>query len=197
MLFVGFNLTFFPMHLLGLGGMPRRVYTYLPTSGWTSGNVTASIGAGVLTLGLILFVTNVGWALTRGALAGDNPWDASTLEWATASPPAAYNFEYLPTVSSTEPLWETAVRPRVIGLRTETREILITDAIDATPHHRQHLDGGSVWPLLTALVTGVGVIMAIFTPWGVVVGACLALVTLTGWFWPRGEAPGGSARTSA
>jgi cytochrome c oxidase subunit I+III len=196
-LFVGFNLTFFPMHLLGLGGMPRRVYTYLPTSGWTSGNVTASIGAGVLTIGLILFVTNVAWALTRGAPAGDNPWGAGTLEWSTASPPPAYNFEYLPTVSSTEPLWETGARPRVIGLQTETREILITDAIDATPHHCQHLDGGSLWPLLTALVTGLGVIMAIFTPWGVVVGACLALVTLTGWFWPRADAPGGSARTSA
>src|SRR6185436_16174554 len=96
-LFVGFNLTFFPMHLLGLGGMPRRVYTYLPTSGWTSGNLTASIGAGVLTLGLLLFVTNVTWALTRGAPAGDNPWGADTLEWATSSPPPAYNFAYLPT----------------------------------------------------------------------------------------------------
>ena len=194
--FVGFNLTFFPMHLLGLGGMPRRVYTYLPSSGWSNGNLIASIGAAVLATGFVLFAINVVWTLKRGTPAGDNPWGAATLEWATPSPPPPYNFAYLPTVDGLSPLWSTRERPVVTGLRSDVREILITDPIDATPDHRQQLDGGSVWPLLTAIATGIGVIIAIFTPWGVTLGACLALVTLTGWFWPRGDAPGGTARSS-
>jgi cytochrome c oxidase subunit 1 len=184
------------MHLLGLGGMPRRVYTYLPSSGWSNGNLIASIGAAVLASGFVLFAINVVWTLKRGTPAGDNPWGAATLEWATSSPPPPYNFAYLPTVDGLSPLWSTRERPVVTGLRSDVREILITDPIDATPDHRQQLDGGSVWPLLTAIATGIGVIIAIFTPWGVTIGAGLALVTLTGWFWPRGEAPGGTARSS-
>ena len=195
-IFVGFNLTFFPMHLLGLGGMPRRIYTYLPTSGWSNGNLIASLGAGLLTIGVLLFASNVMWTLTRGAPAGPDPWQSATLEWATSSPPPPYNFAYLPTVDGAEPLWSPLERPVVVGLRTDVREILITDPIDAVPDHRQHLDGGSLWPLATALATGIGVIMAIFTPWGVTVGACLVLVTLTGWFWPRANVAGGTARTS-
>ena len=196
-LFIGFNLTFFPMHLLGLGGMPRRVYTYAPGSGWATGNALASLGAVILTAGLVLFLVNVVWTLRRGAPAGDNPWGASTLEWATASPPPSYNFAYLPTVDDRDPLWSPTERPVVTGLRTDTREILITEGVDATPDHRQHLDGGSIWPFLTAVAAGLGVITAIFTPWGVTIGAVLCGVTLTGWFWPRVEATGGEARESA
>jgi cytochrome c oxidase subunit I+III len=196
-LFIGFNLTFFPMHLLGLGGMPRRVYTYAPDSGWATGNVLASLGAVVLTAGLVLFLVNVVWTFRRGAPAGENPWGASTLEWATTSPPPSYNFAYLPTVDDPDPLWSPTDRPVVTGLRTDTREILVTEGVDATPDHRQHLDGGSVWPFLTAVAAGIGVITAIFTPWGVTIGAVLCGVTLTGWFWPRGEATGGQARKTA
>jgi cytochrome c oxidase subunit 1 len=196
-LFVGFNLTFFPMHLLGLGGMPRRVYTYTAETGWHSGNLVATAGAALLTAGLALFLLNVLWTLRRGAPAGDNPWGASTLEWATTSPPPSYNFAYLPTVDDHDPLWSPTDRPVVTGLHTDVREILITDGIDATPDHRQHLDGGSIWPFLTAIATGIGVITAIFTPWGVTIGAVLAAVTLTAWFWPRGEPSGGAARRSA
>jgi cytochrome c oxidase subunit I len=187
-LFVGFNLTFFPMHLLGLGGMPRRVYTYGSDTGWGTGNIVASLGAVVMTAGLVLFLANVVWTLRRGLPAGDNPWGASTLEWATASPPPSYNFALLPTVDDRDPLWSPTAVPVVTGLRTDTREILITDAIDATPDHRQHLDGGSIWPFLTAVAAGIGVITAIFTPWGVTIGAVLCGVTLIAWFWPRGEA---------
>jgi cytochrome c oxidase subunit I+III len=135
--FIGFNVTFFPMHLLGLAGMPRRVYTYLPTSRWTGANFTATVGAVVLVLGLVLFVANVGWTLTRGAPAGDDPWQAGTLEWATTSPPAPYNFVHLPVVEGPEPLWSSGERAVVTGLRTDAREILVTDAIDARPDHRQ------------------------------------------------------------
>jgi len=195
-LFVGFNLTFFPMHLLGLGGMPRRVYTYLPETGWATGNLLASIGAAILAIGFVIFLVNVVRTLTRGAPAGDNPWGASTLEWATTSPPPPYNFAYIPTVDDHDALWSATDRPVVTGLRDDVREILVSDAIDATPDHRQHLDGGSIWPFLTAVGAGIGIITAIFTPWGVTIGAILCAITLTGWFWPRGE-PSGEARTSA
>ena len=194
-LFVGFNVTFFPMHVLGLGGMPRRVYTYAADSGWATGNLVTSLGALVLTLGLVLFLANVAWTLRWGPPADADPWGASTLEWATVSPPPAYNFAYLPTVDDRDPLWSPTVHPVVTGLRTDVREILVTDAIDATPDHRQHLDGGSIWPFLTAVAAGIGVITAIFTPWGVTIGAVLCTITLTGWFWPRG-ANGGEARQS-
>jgi cytochrome c oxidase subunit 1 len=195
-LFVGFNMTFFPMHVLGLGGMPRRVYTYAADTGWATGNLVTSLGAVVLTIGFVLFVANVAWTLRWGPPAGDDPWGASTLEWATSSPPPSYNFAYLPTVDDRDPLWSPTEQPVVTGLRTDVREILITDAIDATPDHRQHLDGGSIWPFLTAVAAGIGVITAIFTPWGVTIGAVLCTITLTGWFWPR-EPSGGEARRSA
>ncbi len=186
--FVGFNLTFYPMHQLGLAGMPRRIYTYLPETGWGHLNLLSSAGTVLLTLGVLLFVANLAWSLRRGVLAGDNPWGAETLEWSTASPPPAYNFEQLPVVESRYPLWADPRPLRVvIGLRADTREVLVTDAVDATPQHRHHLDGASLWPFLSALAVGVGIIIALFSAWGVVVGGVLLLVTLTGWFWPHRE----------
>jgi len=186
--FIGFNLTFYPMHQLGLSGMPRRIYTYLPETGWGRLNFLATAGVVVLTLGVLLFIVNVAWSLRRGELAGDNPWDADTLEWSTASPPPVYNFAELPVVESRHPLWaEPRPLRAVIGLRSDRRDVLVTDPIDATPDHRHHLEGPSVWPVLTALAVGIGVITALFTAWGVVIGAALLLVTLTGWFWPHRE----------
>jgi cytochrome c oxidase subunit 1 len=83
-------------------------------------------------------------------------------------------------------LWSTHERPVVTGIRTDVREVLVTDPIDATPDHRHRLDGASIWPLLTAVAATIGIVTALFTPWGVTLGALLALITLTGWFWPRG-----------
>jgi heme/copper-type cytochrome/quinol oxidase subunit 1 len=86
LMFIGFNLVFFPMHQLGLNGMPRRVYTYLPETGWGTLNMIASLGAFILAGGVLVFVINVIWARYAGAVAGDNPWAADSLEWATTSP---------------------------------------------------------------------------------------------------------------
>src|SRR5207248_346515 len=96
--FVGFNLTFFPMHLLGLRGMTRRVYPYPPEAGWGNLNMVASLGAVLMIAGTAVFLVNVFRSRRVGALAGDNPWGASTLEWATSSPPSESNFVYPPTV---------------------------------------------------------------------------------------------------
>jgi cytochrome c oxidase subunit I len=105
-LFAGVNLTFFPMHIVGLRGMPRRVYTYPAEIGWDWLNMAESIGAVVTVVGILLFMINVIWSRKRGVIAGANPWGAATLEWATTSPPAEYNFVVIPSVRGRDPLWE-------------------------------------------------------------------------------------------
>ena len=96
--FVGFNAAFFPMHIVGLWGMPRRVYTYPVELGWGPINLFITAGALVLFLSFVLFAFNVVRSLRTAAPAGDNPWGAGTLEWATISPPPSYNFARIPVV---------------------------------------------------------------------------------------------------
>jgi cytochrome c oxidase subunit I+III len=186
LLFVGFNVTFFPMHVLGLNGMPRRVYTYLESTGWSGLNQLASGGALLIAASLAVLVTNVARALRSGPIAPDDPWRADTLEWSVASPPPSYGFAALPVVHGAHPLWEPPQEPRwVVGLATDHREILVTRVLDAEPDHRFEQPGPTLWPLGLALATGVTFVGAIFTPWAVVVGAVPTFVCLLGWFWPR------------
>jgi cytochrome c oxidase subunit 1 len=103
---IGFHLTFDPQHFAGMLGMPRRVYTYLPGRGWEIWNLISSIGAFVQGAAVLCFVINLFWSARKGKIAGDDPWDAWTLEWATTSPPPEYNFEELPEVRSRRPLWD-------------------------------------------------------------------------------------------
>ncbi len=103
---VGLTLAFFPMHLLGLLGMPRHVYTYPDLPGLAGLNLTSTIGAFILALATLIFLANVIVSLLHGPLAGDDPWDAWTLEWATSSPPPHYNFATLPVVHSRRPVWD-------------------------------------------------------------------------------------------
>jgi len=185
-MFVGFNLTFFPMHILGLRGMPRRVYTYQPNLGWADLNLLASAGGVLLTLGVLLFIVNALRALRAGALAPANPWGAATLEWATASPPPAYNFLRPPTVDGRDTLWtQPADQPVVVGLRSDVRQVLVTRMLDAEPDLKVEFPDSSIWPLLAALATTAMFVASIFTPWAVPIGMLPIFVTLTGWFWPR------------
>ena len=186
LMFVGFNLAFFPMHLLGLRGMPRRVYTYLPETGWTSMNLLASLGGVLLTLGVLVFIVNFFWSRRHGVVAGDNPWGASTLEWATPSPPPAYNFLRPPTVAGRDTLWTQAPdQPVVTGLRSDVRQVLVTKVLDAEPDYIDDFPQPTIWPLLAALATTALFIGSIFTPWAVVWGAIPVTVALVGWFWPK------------
>ena len=105
-MFVGFNAAFFPMHIAGLMGMPRRIYTYPANVGWSAVNLITSIGSLAFAVGILLLLLNIAVSLRRGARAGANPWHAPTLEWSTPSPPPQYNFVVIPTIASRHPLWE-------------------------------------------------------------------------------------------
>jgi heme/copper-type cytochrome/quinol oxidase subunit 1 len=184
--FVGFNMTFFPMHVLGLHGMPRRIYTYAAAMGWGPLNLTASLGAALIAAAVLVFIADAVIALYAGARAPANPWGAGTLEWDTASPPPACNFIQPPTVGARQPLWDNPPgQPVVVGLRTDVRDVLVTHVLDAEPDHRIEFPDPSAWPLLTAIATTAMFIGSIFNPWAVVYGAVPMFVTMTGWFWPK------------
>jgi heme/copper-type cytochrome/quinol oxidase subunit 1 len=106
MIFIGFNLTFFPMHQLGLLGMPRRISDYASNVGWNDLNLAATIGGFTIAASMIPFLWNVFLSRRNGPIAGDNPWEANTLEWATTSPPPPYNFDKLPEIRSERPLFD-------------------------------------------------------------------------------------------
>jgi cytochrome c oxidase subunit 1 len=138
--FVGFNLTFFPMHFAGLLGMPRRIYTYAPALnvGWM--NTLETVGAFILAAGVLVAAVNALRSLRSGERAPTNPWDAPTLEWSIPSPPPPYNFATVPVVQSRYPLWERDSRA---GDRAPA----------AAPHdgHGIHMPNPSYWPALSAL----------------------------------------------
>ena len=188
LIFVGFNLTFFPMHILGLEGMPRRVYTYQPEMPWGGLNMFVSLSAVVLAAGFLLFFIDAFRSARSGSLAGANPWAASTLEWATSSPPPAYNFRRIPVVDSREPLWETPDElPVASGLRLDRRELIVSTVVEAVAESRESSPRNSIWPLWAAIATAIMLIWSIFSPWAVVWGSIPVAITLIGWFWPKGS----------
>jgi cytochrome c oxidase subunit 1 len=186
-LFIGFNLTFFPMHILGLKGMTRRIYTYPAEMGWGPANALATVGAFIILMGGLIFIANVLTSRRTGAPAGPNPWDAGTLEWAAASPPPHYNFVQLPVVTGRYPLW-TSPKERIFvtGLRNDRREVLVTSLNDGEPQHRYVLPGPTIWPLVTAVLVGVALVGAMFQFQWYYPGFVLGAIGLIGWFWSRG-----------
>jgi cytochrome c oxidase subunit I+III len=193
--FIGFNMVFFPMHKLGLIGMPRRIYTYVADTGWGPLNFLASMGVLVLGSGLLLYIGNALVSAKRGAVATADPWNGGTLEWATLSPPAHYNFVHTPTVSGHEPLWHAPEHaPIVTGLSTTSKEVLITRTFDAEPDHRYVYPAPTPWPFLAALATGGMFVGLLFTAWALVIGLPIASAMVIAWFWPttpkkEGEVP--------
>jgi cytochrome c oxidase subunit 1/cytochrome c oxidase subunit I+III len=192
-MFIGFNVGFFPMHIAGLLGMPRRIYTYPSGLGWDSVNLVISIGAYVFALGVLLFVINVWRSARHGARAGENPWDAPSLEWATPSPPPAYNFAVIPTVASRYPLWED----RLTGhqghsstsqgmLLDNGRETIGTSALDAVPDVILRMPGDSFAPLLLSIALAIAFAgMLIHSWWLFGIAAFISAIASIAWLWPE------------
>jgi cytochrome c oxidase subunit 1 len=184
--FIGFNVTFFPQHVLGLHGMPRRVYTYPASTGWGPLNLVSTAGATLLVAGGVLLLINVVRSLKAGAVAGDDPWGGETLEWATSSPPPVYNFLHLPVAEGRSALWDrTHSAPAVVaGVSATCREVLVTTVTAAEPTSKTIYPDPSIWPFLCAVVTSAFFVGSIFTPWAVPVAVIPLAITLIGWFWP-------------
>jgi cytochrome c oxidase subunit 1 len=186
MVFLGFQLAFFPMHFSGLLGMPRRVYTYPAGLGLELPNLLSSIGAFVVGAAVLLFVINGIKSLYLGALAPDDPWGGSTLEWATSSPPPPYNFAHVPVVESKTPMWDQQVEmPVITGLRVDEKETLLTTVVAAAPDLREPVPEPSLWPFIAAIAIGVVFITSIFSPWSLTIGLIPCAIALTAWFWPK------------
>jgi cytochrome c oxidase subunit I+III len=181
--FAGMNLTFFPMHILGLEGMPRRDYTYPGGMGWTGPNLIETIGSYLLALGLLAVVVNLAVSLRRGALAGNNPFGAPTLEWATTSPPPEYNFAVIPRVSSPYELWdrEPSERDHLAGggpMLDEGHETPASTLVDGDIDEILNMPSSSPWPPVLALaLTGV-FFMALLSQW-IAAGVFLVAVAVT------------------
>jgi cytochrome c oxidase subunit I len=190
MIFLGFQLAFFPMHISGLLGMPRRVYTYPAGMGLELPNLLSSLGGLVVAAAVLLFVVDMVKSLRSGRVADGNPWRASSLEWATTSPPPPYNFAHIPVVESRTPLWDADDKlPVVHGLRVEDRELLLTTVLSAGPDVREPSGEPSPWPLAAAAAVTVMFVCSLFSPWAVVFGAIPATMALIAWFWPKSKTP--------
>jgi cytochrome c oxidase subunit I+III len=199
LLFIGFHVTFFPMHLLGFWGMPRRVYTYLPGLGWEGLNLMATVGTFILAAAVIVFLINVIRTQLSGARATRDPWGAGTLEWATGSPPESYNFETIPSVGSRYPLWslEPADAGYVddlarsdydrFGLVDRRRETVGTSLLDAIPEQRVVLPGPTYIPILLSLAVAFTFIGFMIDLILVPIGALLVFIVIVMWHWPRGK----------
>jgi cytochrome c oxidase subunit 1 len=165
---IGANVTFFPMHFIGLLGMPRRVYTYDAVLGLDAMNLVATIGAFMMGLGSLVFLYNVWWSKRKSEPAAGNPWDGAMLEWAMASPPPVYNFSVIPTVKSRLPLWsEDGYEPR---------------PLPETPPGPIHLPGGSYWPLVTAVgIVAAATGLLLQSLWLALAGAAVLVVGIYAW----------------
>jgi cytochrome c oxidase subunit I len=191
LMLIGFNMTFGPMHIVGLQGMPRRIASYTEGRGWDFWNMVMTVGAFVIAAGVAVFMVNWTISRRRGREAGADPWDARTLEWSIPSPPPAHNFDVVPVVRSRDELWHRKYTENERGVPVE----IVAGGADPEAHgdgegseqvdghggHGIHMPSPSYFPTLAALglpIIGYGLI---FQPWLIPVGALILLVGLYGW----------------
>ncbi|PWU18639.1 MAG: cytochrome c oxidase subunit I [Candidatus Rokuibacteriota bacterium] len=173
LMLIGFNVTFFPQHFLGLIGMPRRIYTYAPDLGWNFWNLVSSIGSLIIALSFLIFIANVVRTLRSGTVSGPDPWDGRTLEWSIPSPPPVYNFALVPTVHDRDEFWlqkygdghgvKPAGRPRA----ATAQEIAAI-----------HMPSPSYWPLVLALAVDVMISGLLLSTYQIIVGGLLTLTCM-------------------
>jgi len=195
LMFGGFNLAFFPMHITGLLGMPRRVYTYAPGLGWDGLNMLSTVGAFVFAAGVLLFAADAWRTLRRKKREHANPWQASTLEWL---PSDCYAVRSIPQIDSQEPLWDRPSLAQEVeegahwlpGTATGLRETIVTSPVSATPRYLLVLPADSWWPFLSAVGTaGFFLLLTIkLTALAWAFGA-LAIVALLAWLWGQDRPP--------
>jgi cytochrome c oxidase subunit 1/cytochrome c oxidase subunit I+III len=201
LVFVGFNLAFFPMHISGLLGMPRRIYTYAGGLGWTGYNLLSSIGSYVLGLGILVIVLAFVNSRRSGRPAGPDPWKGESLEWATTSPPPEYNFAQIPVVKSREPVWDQP-ELRDLGERARDPSLALdrghqtigTTVVDADPEAILEMPAGSYTPVATAFGLAVFTVGALVqaVP-AMLLGVGIVVVALLAWFRPAPDEPGVAA----
>ena len=173
---VSFNLTFFPMHLLGLMGMPRRVYTYDAGTGWTLFNQIETVGAFLIAVAMLLFAYNLIKSLRGGEKAGNDPWDGQTLEWTTTSPPTANNFAKIPTIHGRRPAWDMKRKP---ALQTASEPPEPSSSVEAAGNDLAK--ERSFYPTLLALGLMVASYGLIYTVWLSILGLAIAFIGIIGW----------------
>ena len=171
--FVGMNLTFFPMHYLGLNGMPRRIYTYSAEFGWENLNQVASIGYVVLFVGFLAFLCNV-WQTRNSRKVGHDPWDAPGVEWSISSPPPPYNFAELPQIEGRDHYWIVKENAEAAGTPITGPEALVDESTI-------HMPSPSYWPIFTAVgvaLIGGGLLSHYALSF---VGGAIAMMGIVGW----------------
>jgi cytochrome c oxidase subunit I+III len=196
LMFVFFNITFFPMHVTGLLGMPRRVWTYGEGLGWSAGNFVSSIGAWGFGAAVLLFVVNLAWSLWRGSPAGADPWGSDTLEWRESSPPPEAQFGRLPIVATRHPGWDrgaptpdarvAAAVALLDHAPTRWRGALVVSAVEGRPLAVVQVPGPTVVPLVISLgIVGLLAAALVDSLALALLGSLVTLAGIVGWFWPR------------
>jgi cytochrome c oxidase subunit I+III len=194
-MFIGMNLTFFPMHISGLLGMPRRVWTYADGYGLEIFNLLSTIGAFVFALGILIVFIDLLLHFRPAGKVNANPWNAGTLDWL---PQDNYAIRSIPFIKSREPLWDNpnlraevdAGQHYLPGLATGGRETIVTSAIEAKPQYLLRLPGPSWWPMLAGVGTAV-FFLALTVKWIIpaATGAIVAVISILKWLWDSDPAP--------
>ena len=178
LIMLGQNVTFFPMHFVGLDGMPRRIYTYADNMGWDFWNGVTTGGAFILVLGFLLVMDNIGRHWKNGEPAPSDPWDGRTLEWSIPSPPPEYNFEEIPIVRGLDDWWATK--------QGDSYKEVPASGGSGENGHNIHLPQPSYWPFVSAaglLIAAYGVVFNdLLIPWGLAaIGLTIGFVGVYSW----------------
>jgi heme/copper-type cytochrome/quinol oxidase subunit 1 len=191
LMFIGFNVAFFPMHILGIVGMPRRVYTYPSGLGWEPWNIAITIGALLLGGGVLATFANAMASRRYGATAGDNPWNADTLEWDVSSPPPPYGVLHIPTVASRHPLWDThaeSADPHEERTLDHARMTVTTSWLEGRPQALAQVVEDTTAPLWLSLALtlwfGAVLVKAL---WVAAAVTLISLLLAAWWLWPKPE----------